>query len=322
MDWRKLFARAVENWPAKVLSLALAIILFVFHRMSILETRFFSTSLIVERVTGMMPSSPYPGMIRVSLRGEANGIYSIFDEDIEAFVDMGEFESPGTYLVPVQWRKKGTALGVNPLQISVDPSEITFSLDYRMSKPVPLVANFRGQVESGYTMVSYTLNPTQVVIEGPVGLIGAISELYTEPIDLEGRRTDFTVAANIPHQNPLVIIRGAGTAEFSGSVTQIVPVRNILNVPITITGLMNGFTGELEVKTGSLHVEGENIYAVTMFDPSSDFLKVDCSEIYLPGIYILQVQGEEAEGVVVRIEPREVQIEISYWTGDEKDDTL
>jgi len=312
LDWRKLIARAVENWPAKVLSLALAIILFVFHRMSVLETRFFSTPIIVERMTSMIPSSPYPRMIRVSLRGEANGIYSIFDEDIEAYVDMTEFDSPGTYAVPVQWRKKGTALGVNPLQITMDPAEITFSLDYRISKYVPLVANFHGQVEAGFTMTSYSLNPSQVVIEGPVTLIGSISEIYTDSFDLEGLRTDFSATVNIPHQNPLVILRGSGNAEISGVISRIVQVRNILNTPITITGLDERFLGRLDTLTGNLYLEGDNQNTVNMFQLPPDFLTVDCTGIYEPGNYILKVMHETVEGLVIRVEPDEVQIDVDF----------
>ena len=310
MNWRKLFAVAVENWPAKVLSLGLAIILFVFHRMSILENRFFSTPLVIERLGAMMPSSPYPRMIRVSIRGEANSIYSILEDDIEAYIDMGNFDTPGTYLVPVQWRKKGTAQGVEPLQITVDPGEITFSLDNKISKFVPLTANFTGQVEAGFNMTSYSLNPSQVIIDGPADIMSGISELSTELIDLDGRRGDFSVTANILYRNPLVIIRGSGTTEFYGNISQIIPVRNILNVPIVITGIRDGFTGEPEIKTGSIHLEGDNLEAVNIFDPAPDFLRVDCSGISEPGTYILRVLSGTAENVSLRTEPREVTVRI------------
>ena len=128
MQNKKFFARLVENWPAKVLSIGLAILLFVFHRMSTLEERFFSAPFKTENLSGLILSSSHPRMVRVNLKGEANSIYHILEEDIELFVDMGKFNEPGTYLVPVQWRKKGTAYGVAPLQINVDPREISISL--------------------------------------------------------------------------------------------------------------------------------------------------------------------------------------------------
>jgi hypothetical protein len=311
MNIRKLFSVAVQNWPAKVLSLGLALILFVFHRMVTLETRFFSAPLNIEHLSSMVPSSPYPRMIRVSLRGEANSIYSILDDDIEVYVDMGAYDTPGRYVVPVQWRKKGTTEGVEPLQISVDPMELTFSLDQKISKFVPVVASFRGQIDAGYNMVSYTLNPSQVIIDGPAELMRGISEVFTDGIDLDGRNGNFNTATAIMHSNPLIVIRGNAMTEFFGVINQVIPVRNISNVPIVVTGLGEGFLGELEVKACSMHLEGDNPNAVEQFEPPPDFLRVDCSGIDEPGIYFLKVIAGSAENLKFRIDPMEVMIEIS-----------
>ena len=318
MNSRKLFARAVENWPAKVLSLGVAIILFVFHRMSTLEDRFFSVPLKIESTSSLMPSSSYPRMIKVALRGEANSIYPIQDNDIEVFVDMGKFNVPGVYTVPVQWRKKGTALGVEPLQITVDPMEITLSLDNKISKIVPLTASLQGQVQSGYTMTSYSLNPAQVVIDGPAELLWSVTEAFTEPIDLDGRRSDFTTTVNILNRDPLMIIRGSGTSEFHGIISQIVAVRNISGVPITITGLGDGLTGELETKVGSIHLEGETQSVLDNFDPSPDFLTVDCSGINKPGTYVLKIISGAADNINLRVEPEEVAVRIGLMEENEK----
>jgi len=317
MQPNKFFARAVDNWPAKVLSLGMAIVLFIIYRMSILETRFFFAPIAIENLSAMMPSSHYPRMIRISLRGEANDLYSVLENDIETFVDMEGIDAPGTYIIPVQWRKKGTALEVEPLQITVEPIEITFSLDYKISKFVALRASFLGQVEAGYNMTSFSLNPAQVIVEGPATLMGSISEIDTELIDLAGRTEDFTVPTAILQREPLILIRGSGITEFTGSISQIIPVRNIFNVPIVITGLKDGFTGELEIKTGSIHLEGDNPDAMEVFEPPPDFLRVDCSGISEGGIYVLRVMTSTAEGVRLRAEPQEVKITIGAIREDE-----
>jgi hypothetical protein len=311
VNYRKWIARAVENWPAKVLSLALAIVLFVFHRMSTLEERFFTVPLNIERKGALMPSSSYPRMIRVSLKGEANSIYPIMEEDIEVYVDMEMFTVPGRYNVPVQWRKKGSAQGVEPLQVTVEPIEITISLDHKVSKFVPLAASLRGQVETDFTMTSYSLNPTQVIIDGPAELMGKVTELYTDPIDLDGRSEDFKLNVNILNSDPLIVLRGTGTTEFSGNISRIIPVRKINNIPIAISGLMDGLSGELEIKTAGIHLEGENQNAVQQFTPSPGFLYIDCSGITEPGIYVLKVNALPAENVDIHMEPEEIEIQIS-----------
>jgi YbbR domain-containing protein len=305
-------AKAVENWPAKVLSLGLAIILFVFHRMSILEDRFFSVPLNIEHRGQLMPSSSYPRMVRVSLRGEANSIYPILEEDIDVFVDIEKFEVPGLYTVPVQWRKLGTARAVEPLQITVDPAEITVSLDHRISKLIPLTASFRGQPEAGHAMTSYTLDPAQVIVDGPAELIWDISEIFTEPIDLDGRKSDFVVSVHILNRDNLIIIRGSGTTEFQGNISPIIPVRNIANVPIVITGIAHGLSAELQTRAAGVRLEGYNQDAVSNFRPSPDFLKVDCMGITEPGTYVLRVSHGSAEDMNIRVEPEEVAVVISH----------
>jgi YbbR domain-containing protein len=308
----KLFAKAVRNWPAKVLSLALAIILFIFHRMITLETRFFSVPIAIENLNTMVPSSSYPRMIRVSIRGEANSIYSVLEDDVEVYVDMNKFSTPGTYIVPVQWRRKGTAQLAEPMQVSVDPMEITLSVDHRRSKFVPVVADFVGQVETGYNMTSFTLNPNQIVIDGPAALMDGVSEVFTEQSDLSGRISDFNITAAILQRDPLIVIRGNGLTELHGTITQIIPVRNIQNVPIEITGLREDLTGELDIKSAAIRLEGSNLNTVTAFEPSPGFLSVDCSDINEPGIYTLSVFARIAENLRIRVDPVEVRIQVVY----------
>jgi YbbR domain-containing protein len=208
---------------AKALSIAFAVFLFVFHRMSSLQTRFFSVPLTVETNAAFVPASAYTRIIKVSLRGDANGIFPIQEDDIEAYIDLKKYESEGMYGVPVQIRRKGSALGVEPLEISVEPVEISIRLDRKTSKYIPIRANMRGEVESGFELVSHSLYPAQAVLDGPFDVLNSISELYTDYIDLDGRREDFSVTVNIMNRDPLIVIRGSGITEFRCHIGQAAP---------------------------------------------------------------------------------------------------
>ena len=102
MNIRKIMLHVIKNWPAKVLSLVLAIILFVFHQMNTMETKFFLSSLKIENMSGLTPANLYPHSIRVNLKGDNATIASVFEDEIEVFVSLENIESPGTYLLPVQ----------------------------------------------------------------------------------------------------------------------------------------------------------------------------------------------------------------------------
>jgi YbbR domain-containing protein len=171
--------------------------------------------------------------------------------------------------------------------------------------------NFAGQVEAGYNMNSYSIEPNQIVVEGPATLMGSLSELQTELIDLTGKRSDFSVTASILHTDPLIVIRGEGTVIFSASVSQIILVRNISNVPIAVTGLDEQCILEPAAITANVHIEGNDSNAVETFRPSGGFLKIDCSQISESGEYVLNVLVQAVAGLSIRVDPREVKIQVN-----------
>jgi YbbR domain-containing protein len=305
---KKLLQRIAENWVAKVLSIALALVIFMFHRMNTMETRFFAAPLALELSDHLCPSSPYARMVRVTLKGEANNIQPVQNDDIVAYVDLNQYESPGTYHVPVRVRKLGTALGVEPLEVSVDPVEMIIELDYKSSKYVPLTANIEGSPEPGYDLVSHTLSPTQVVVEGPSGLLGNILELYTDVIDLNGRNADFSLTAGILNRDPLLTIRGNGTTEFKGFIHSRIDVRNFGNLPILLSSLDSRFQAEADMRTGSVTLGG-NRGDLDEFSPREGFLSVDCSGVAGEGRYTLPVKISLPPSFnLIRADPVELEI--------------
>jgi YbbR domain-containing protein len=216
----KIIAKITEKWPAKVLSVAAALLLSVFHRMSTLETRFFSTPLHIEAGEDLIPTSPYTQTIRVSMRGEANSIYPILESDIETYINTSRYLIEGSYKVPVQIRKKGTALGVEPLEISVEPLEITLYLERKLEKTVPIRPVFRGKVADGYRLAGQSMIPATAAAEGPRGVLESVSELRTEAIDLNGRQRDFSITVNIITNDPRIVLNGNRTVEYRGVISR------------------------------------------------------------------------------------------------------
>jgi YbbR domain-containing protein len=320
-QWRvgPLLARIVENWPPKVISIAMAIVLLVFHRMSLLEERFFSAPLGVETDDSLIPSGPYPGMVRITLRGDANTIYPILEDDVQAYVDLKKYVEPGTYRAPVQIRKSGTAIRTEALEISVDPLELVLTLDERLSKTVLVQASFRGVTEPGYELSSYTLEPSHVVIEGPKSILADVESLPTEAIELTGRSEDFSATLRILNEQPLFIIRGNGFTELHGSVREKQRAESFENLPIAIEGLDDHFTGDLEIKSGSVRIEGGH----TIFDrtKSRDLrLYVDCSSISAPGDFLLPVLVFFPHlFTIIKQDPQQVILHILWKQRDEEE---
>ncbi|MDR2493635.1 MAG: hypothetical protein LBD24_00245 [Spirochaetaceae bacterium] len=309
MEIRKVLTKLSEKWPAKVLSIALALALFVFHRMSTLEERFFSAPLRVELEPHIVPASLYPQMIRLSVRGDAASVRSLVEEDIEPYIDL-KGRGRGSYRTPILFRKKGTALGVEPLEIRLDPLEVTITLDNKISKYVPVRANIQGAVKQGYELIGTSLNPEQVILDGPAEIMSEIAELSTEVVELDGRNDGFSTKVGILNPNPLVNIRGTAITEFQGTVTQILGLGNFNGLPITVRGLSGRLLAAPAVKTGMVRLEGSQKELET-YAPGADFLFVDCAGITEAGTYTLPVRADLPAGfTALRIEPEQVVVQV------------
>ncbi|MDR2143690.1 MAG: hypothetical protein LBP29_04910 [Treponema sp.] len=299
----------MEKWPVKVLSIVAAIILFVFHRLGSIQERFFSVPLRLEIGNNLVPSSSYPRNIRVTLKGDANSIYPVAEDDIEAYLDLTRYREPGSFKTAIQIRKKGTAMEVENLEIIVEPMEIAIDLDTKLSKYVPIAPNLAGSPEKGYELVSYILEPNQMVIDGPLNLINSVAELSTDAIDLQSRNEDFTVHLKIVNPNPLVVIRGDGMTEFRGFIRESIMIRSFDDIPIFVTGLSGNFLTP-ETGFGSIRLEGAQ-RLVEVFEPREDTLSVDASDITGPGEYVLPVKASVPEAFTLsRQEPLEITLRI------------
>jgi YbbR domain-containing protein len=317
VDYKKILARIAEKWPAKVLSVVVAIFLFTFHRMGELQERLFSLPLRIDLHSNLTPGSSYPRNVRVSLRGDADSLYLVTEDDFEAYVDFSAYSEPGTYKAPVRIQKKGASAEMETLEISSDPMELSLELDTKISKYVPLTPNFQGYLESGYEMVSYILEPNQVVIDGPMKLLVNISELATEAIDLNSRNADFSSRLRIMNPNPLLIIRGDGMTEFSGFIRELIMIKSFDDLPIETSGLDENLEAVLNPPAASVRLHG--VQELLDSPEAAPVLSVDCSSIDEPGTYTLPlVVTAAAELTVDRLEPETIEILVTLKEGEEE----
>jgi YbbR domain-containing protein len=217
----KLLAKITEKWPVKVLSLAAALVIFVFYRTNTLEKRSFSVPLTIEQNDRFVPANFFITTVKINLRGEGGSINMIPEEDIEAFINFDKYAKEGTYRVPVQIRKKGRAIGVEPLEIKINPSQISLQLEERTTRNIPVYPVFLGTVAQNYELTDQSMTPENVIAEGPRRTLDNLHEFFTETIDLEGRYEDITVFVSIINNNPLVTVHGNSMVEYHGTVRGI-----------------------------------------------------------------------------------------------------
>jgi len=283
--------RAIEDWPAKLICLAAAVLLFFFYRLYRLEQRYVSVPLTVSANEEFVPANQYPASVRLLLRGEPDSLAGISETDIHAYVDLSTLHREGVYRVAVQIEKKGSALGVDPLEIRAEPADISFSMEKKASRVVPVTPQFKGYLEPGYELVSFDFSPSEVEVSGPASAVARLSEVPTDYIDLGGRKTDFTVRTRLLRKDPLVLVPTTESIEFRGTVQKSLAVKSFETVPISALNIAEDLELQSALPQGTLRLQSSKA-DLRGFELPQGALSVDLSEIRKAGTYTLSVTAQ------------------------------
>jgi Uncharacterized protein conserved in bacteria len=311
MTVKTLTEKLLENWPVKIVCITLSLLLFLFYRMSTLEERYFSVPLEIETNGDLVPASNYPRMVKITLRGESDSIYPVQETDVVSFVDLSRYEKEGTYQVTIHSKLKGTALDVEPLEVSVEPVEISLRLEHRMVKKVPVTPSFKGYPEAGYEFSGYTLSPDALEVSGPHSAVEKIDELETETVELSGRNASFEGTTAPVHRNTLVSISGDGRISYTVSINQTTLIKTFENVPFFFENLNPGFEVVTDKVSGSIQLKGTQTELSDLVLPENA-LTVLCENVKEPGVYSLPVRAIIPEPFeVLKALPDEIQLTVS-----------
>jgi hypothetical protein len=307
---KPLITRLVANWPVKILSLAAAVILFMLNRISTLDERYLQVPLRIVTTANLVPSTSYPRMVRLTLRGEANALAAIMDEDFDVYADFSKQKGEGVYRSPIEVKRKGTALNVNPLETRVDPPEIMIGLDRRLTRTVSVVPNFKGYMEPGYELSEYAVVPSSVEVSGPRSLIEKLTDVSTEQIELSGRKADFTAKVSLAKRDPLVSLTGTDTVQFTGKVLESIVLKTIEGIQVAPVGLAHNLAIDGTLPLASLKIQGSQ-QDVSTFVPEATTLSIDFSSIKDPGLYTLPVSVSLPPNIAeLKHDPAEISLHL------------
>jgi YbbR domain-containing protein len=301
----------MNDWPAKMFSLAAAFLLFVFFSLNRLNDRYMSVPLAISLNETYLPSNQIPRSVRVTLHGEAESLVAIREEDITASLDLTPFRNEGIHRVNVRIEKRGDAAALDPLEIKVEPSEIAVGIEKKARKTVPVTPSFRGFLEPGYELTSYSLSPPQIEISGPAGAIARTTDIPTDFIELAGRNGDFSARVNLLKKELLNVVNGQDSAEFRAVIQKSMPARIVSNLEIQVSGLPEQFVLSEAPPLGSIRLKTSRGGAEASQNPGFG-LAVDASDIRKAGTYSLPVVARSPEGIAVEsYEPATVSLHVA-----------
>lgn len=212
---RKLF----DQWPAKVLALAAALLLFLFNRFDSLQVRTFAIPLRLVTDTALVPAQEFNHRVKVTIRGANELVSGVSDADLEALVDYSGHQGEGVFNAPIQVNRRGAAADSTALEVTVDPMVLNLHLERKVVKTVPVHPNFVGEPGKNYEMSGFQVVPSIVTVEGPRSVVEKVVAVSTEPIELRGKTDTFTLKARVEPGSTLVGFPYGNTVEIQGIMT-------------------------------------------------------------------------------------------------------
>lgn len=310
MHLKKIFQRLIRNWPIKIISVAAAVLLFLFNQMATLEERFLSVPLQLDMAEQFIPAETYPKTVRVTIRGQGEEINLVLEDDIEVYADFSSYTQEGIYTVPIQVLKEGSLTHIDPLELQVEPKRLTLKIEKKISKSVRVEPNLSGYPSKGYELSQYFITPSTVQIEGLESSIRNLETVQTERIDLSGKTEDFTLRLRLKNPSQFSSFPGGNTVEFFGIIQENTILKTIENVDLIALDLES----DLEViglpEDGLIKVQGTQLL-LEKLGREDYMLTFDCSEITAPGTYELPVNPEVPQDVLVlKYEPARIEIQV------------
>lgn len=311
MTGRIVLDRVLHNWPVKIISVAAAVLLFFFYRVTSLEERFFNVPLVIHFHENYISAENSPETVRVIIRGRNEDIKLILEEEIEAFLDYSGYEEEGRFSEQVQIKKMGFAMQITPLEIRVEPRELNLLLESLVVKSLTVIPTVIGYPENGYELIQHFITPSSVEVFGSRSKVENLKEIYTEDIDISSRIADFSTRVRLKKTNSSIAFSGGDVVEFFASIKEVAVVRAISGVEIIALDLDNRFQIGVFKGIHTMEIQGKMI-ELEKYVPSDFRFTVDFSTLTKPGSYNLPLIPDVPVGILVlNYEPKVISVEIT-----------
>lgn len=288
MKLNELIDKITNNWVAKIICFTLAILIYFFHQVSMLDKKDIVVPLEVKADGALFPVEKFPPTVKVIVRAEPNEINLVTKGGIKAILDITNYTKSGSYSVPIEISLSNLLKEIDPLEISVKPDKLLVKLEEKAVKYVPVELAISGVPESGYKIASTEIVPSSVKVIGPVSVLENTNKIYTKKINVKGAKTNFSVETELDNINSLLEIFPESKFKVSVYVDPIETEKlfeNVVPVPI---GLKDKFEITSQIMPINVLIFGME-KSLEQYKMDEKSVTLDCSKIDRPGEYEIPI---------------------------------
>jgi YbbR domain-containing protein len=230
-------------WPIrhiglKLLSVAVAVLLWLVVTGDPVVERTLRVGLELQRAPADLELvGGVPDSVGVRVRGPASRLSSLAPGDLSVVVDLADVRA-GRRLFPLLPAQVTAPFGVDVTQVS--PSALPLEFEATASAVLPVRPRVEGTAVTGHSVTHVSVTPSQVRVSGPESTVRGLTELFTEPVSIEGATSLVREAVTIDTSESSLRLDGGATAVVTITIAADTMVRTVSGVPITLRGALPG----------------------------------------------------------------------------------
>ncbi len=222
--------RLLNNWPLKLLSLVVAVILwfYVLGEADPATTQAVTVPVVpVNEPEGLVTISLRPETVELRLRGRASALEQAQTERIRMEANL-RHATVGENSVPMRPVGVSVRLTVLPGY----PRTATAVLDKVIERQRPVRYEVQGDPASGFVIDQITISPEEVTVRGPTSRVREVARAVVV-VDVSGLNTTWSFEAKVEGRNNRNLpVPGVSFTPQNVSVEVIVRQVNVKTVPV------------------------------------------------------------------------------------------
>lgn len=192
MGWQEMMIHLKRNWPAKILSLLAAIVMWFFimrDQNPVMEVS-YTVPVQVQNLAANYIIEDAPQYVRVTLSGPRDTIINLKSDNLKAYIDASGV-STGQNNVTIHFNPPS---GMNIVEIK--PDTVTINVDEYASKKLPVEIVPIGQIPDNVALKSVTVIPKEVTVSGRKQQVMAATRVVMK-VNVTGQTKNFSAVADL-----------------------------------------------------------------------------------------------------------------------------
>jgi YbbR domain-containing protein len=246
-------------------------------------------------------------VIELRLRASPGVIHGLGPSQVSARLDL-EGVREGERIFHLSAENVRVPFGVRVVKIT--PSILTLNFERTLQKAVPVKPRLVGQPAAGFELYEVTSQPAEIRIAGPQSAVLALSGAHTEPVSVEGARSDVAENVNIGLGDPVLRIQGVSEVKAVARIREIPENRVFEGLALQVRGRVasvrpSAVTVELSGPASAVRrLRASDIWVRVEADPTQQGRRLPVIAGVVPGLAGVAVTRVVPSEVTVRYSPR------------------